>query len=100
MEERGSGGHDGPVRLTAWVNGDVQGVGFRWWTRMRAMELGLTGWARNTFDGRVEVIAEGPAAQVQRLLEALRGSQSPGWVRSVNDRSTPAEGGMSGFDAR
>ncbi|MEO6703969.1 MAG: acylphosphatase, partial [Jatrophihabitantaceae bacterium] len=32
-----------PVRLTAWVHGQVQGVGFRWWTRSRALELGLTG---------------------------------------------------------
>ena len=39
--------------------GRVQGVGFRWWTRARALELGLTGWARNTQDGRVEVVAEG-----------------------------------------
>ena len=29
------------VRLTAWVHGYVQGVGFRWWTRSRALELGL-----------------------------------------------------------
>ena len=33
------------VRLTAWVHGHVQGVGFRWWTRSRALELGLTGFA-------------------------------------------------------
>ena len=28
------------VRLSAWVHGQVQGVGFRWWTRARALELG------------------------------------------------------------
>ncbi|EFD48512.1 acylphosphatase acyP, partial [Mycobacterium tuberculosis T17] len=31
------------VRLTAWVHGWVQGVGFRWWTRCRALDLRLTG---------------------------------------------------------
>ena len=36
------------VRLTAWVHGHVQGVGFRWWTRSRALELGLTGLRRRT----------------------------------------------------
>ena len=41
------------VRLTAWVHGRVQGVGFRWWTRSRALELGLTGYAANRPDGRV-----------------------------------------------
>ncbi len=52
------------VRLTAWVRGRVQGVGFRWWTRARALELGLAGWALNLSDGRVEVVAEGPRRPV------------------------------------
>ncbi|MDT5237790.1 MAG: acylphosphatase, partial [Mycobacterium sp.] len=43
------------VRLTAWVHGYVQGVGFRWWTRSQALELGLTGYASNRPDGRVQV---------------------------------------------
>ena len=51
---------DPDVRLTAWVHGYVQGVGFRWWTRSRALELGLTGFAANTPDGRVQVVAQGP----------------------------------------
>ena len=38
------------ARLTAWVHGCVQGVGFRWWTRSRALELGLTGYASNRPD--------------------------------------------------
>ena len=50
-----------PVRLTAWVHGYVQGVGFRWWTRSRARELGLTGYAKNQNDGRVLVVAQGRA---------------------------------------
>ena len=61
-----------PVRCTVFVRGHVQGVGFRWWTRARALELGLTGWARNTADGRVEVVAEGPRATVERLVGLLR----------------------------
>ncbi|MDQ1730792.1 MAG: acylphosphatase, partial [Pseudonocardiales bacterium] len=44
-----------PVRLSAWVSGQVQGVGFRWWTRSRALELHLVGWAKNLPDGRVEI---------------------------------------------
>jgi len=48
------------TRMTAHVRGHVQGVGFRWWTRSRALELGLAGYAKNLADGRVEVVAEGP----------------------------------------
>jgi len=48
----------GPTaRLTAWVEGRVQGVGFRWWVRARALERGLAGVAENLVDGRVQVIA-------------------------------------------
>ncbi|MBN9643162.1 acylphosphatase [Corynebacterium mendelii] len=69
-------GEPGPVvRVTAWVHGRVQGVGFRWWTRSRALELGLSGSATNYADGRVLVAAEGPRAQCERLVELL--SQQP-----------------------
>lgn len=54
-------------RTTYFVRGHVQGVGFRWWTRARALELGLAGHARNMDDGRVEVVAQGDADAVTRL---------------------------------
>ena len=45
-----------PVRLSAFVHGYVQGVGFRWWTRSRALELGLVGYASNQAEiGRAHV---------------------------------------------
>src|SRR6185437_455819 len=72
-EPTGSG--TDPVRLTAWVRGRVQGVGFRWWVRSRALELGLVGSASNLDDGRVEVVAEGPRAACERLLELLTAPQ-------------------------
>ncbi|MCP2273834.1 acylphosphatase [Actinokineospora diospyrosa] len=90
----------GPVsgtRLTAFVRGHVQGVGFRWWTRSQALRLGLLGWARNTDDGRVEVVAEGPRERCDALLDALRSGQTPGTVVSVVERWDPAKGNLSGF---
>ncbi|NKQ56476.1 acylphosphatase [Amycolatopsis sp. K13G38] len=86
------------VRLTAWVSGRVQGVGFRWWTRCRALELGLVGSARNLADGRVEVVAEGPKDHCEQLLSALRSSASPGSVDRVVERWAQAQGGLHGFD--
>ena len=71
------------VRLTAWVHGYVQGVGFRWWTRARALELGLTGYAKNQVDGRVLVVAQGPRQACEALLELLRGARTPGRVDNV-----------------
>ncbi len=92
--------HAGAVRLTAWVSGAVQGVGFRWWVRSRALELGLVGHARNTEDRRVEVVAEGPRAACEALLTALRGPGAPGRVRGVVERWSAARGTASGFVER
>ncbi|MEU3309436.1 acylphosphatase [Nocardiopsis sp. NPDC055551] len=89
-----------PVRLTAWVRGRVQGVGFRWWARSRALEIGLTGAATNLDDGRVEVVAEGPRADCGRLLEHLRGGGTPGRVDSVIERWSPPGGSFDGFVER
>lgn len=69
------------ARLTAHVRGRVQGVGFRWWTRARALELGLAGSAVNLPDGRVEVVAEGPRPACEALLALLPGG--PGRVDHV-----------------
>jgi len=74
------------VRLTAFVKGRVQGVGFRWWTRARALELGLAGSATNLDDGRVQVVAEGPPEAAQALLALLRGGTAPGRVDAVVER--------------
>jgi acylphosphatase len=91
---------DRQARLTAWVHGRVQGVGFRWWTRSRATELGLSGYASNLADGRVEVVAEGPRASCARLLEALRSGATPGWVDTVVERWSEAKGNHVGFVER
>ncbi|MFJ9556960.1 acylphosphatase [Nocardiopsis sp. NPDC101807] len=88
------------VRMTAWVRGHVQGVGFRWWARARALELGLTGAATNLEDGRVEVVAEGPREACERLLGHLRGGGTPGRVDSVVERWAPAGGRFTGFVER
>jgi acylphosphatase len=85
------------VRLTAVVAGLVQGVGFRWWTRRRALELGLVGEVRNLPDGRVEVIAEGDQRACDALLAALGGPDAPGRVDSVVANWGAARGEWSGF---
>jgi acylphosphatase len=91
---------DDNARLTAWVHGRVQGVGFRWWTRRQALELGLSGYAGNLRDGRVEVVAEGPRADVARLLDALRSGKTPGWVDTVVERWSEPKGNHTGFVER
>ena len=92
------------VRLTAWVHGTVQGVGFRWWTRCRALELGLTGYAANQSDGRVRVVAQGPREAGEKLLALLEGGHSwpaqPGRVDKVVAEWSSADERFDGFVER
>ena len=84
------------VRLTAWVHGYVQGVGFRWWTRSRALQLGLTGFASNRPDGRVQ----GPRDDCQRLLDLLKSGETPGRVEKVVADWSEVGDAIAGFTER
>lgn len=88
------------ARLTVWVAGRVHGVGFRWWVRSAALELGLAGVAENLEDGRVKVIAEGSEAGCRELLARLEGPGTPGRVVRVTQRWDQPRGGFSGFVER
>jgi acylphosphatase len=79
-----------------YVSGRVQGVSYRAFARKHALELGLTGYAKNLEDGRVEVLACGEAEAIEELLGHLR--QGPPWseVRHVNEGAAAATS-VSGF---
>jgi acylphosphatase len=74
----------------------------RWWVRSRALEAGLTGWARNLDDGRVEVVAQGPEAKCRGLLEQLQsgaiGGGRPGRIDAVVERWSVANGSLGAAD--
>jgi acylphosphatase len=80
VEEKVSGevGMTGPdlnARIETYyvrVRGMVQGVGFRHATARRAHELGVSGWVANLPDGSVEAMLQGPANQIDRMLEWMR----------------------------
>lgn len=56
------------LRAHVYIEGRVQGVFFRDWTKKRAEELGLTGWVRNLGDGRVEAVFEGPKKFLEKMI--------------------------------
>ena len=55
-------------RVRVIVEGRVQGVFFRAYTKEEADRLGLGGWVRNRHDGSVETLIEGEAAAVDRMI--------------------------------
>ncbi|WP_406473024.1 acylphosphatase [Streptomyces sp. NBC_01615] len=89
------------ARLVVWVRGGVQGVGFRWFTRAKVLEIGgLSGFALNLDDGRVQVVAEGSRAECQSLLDWLQGDDTPGRVDGVTEIWDTPRGIYEGFAIR
>lgn len=86
-----------PLRVTALVQGTVQGVGFRYWTWRQAEKLGLSGSAENQADGSVRVVAEGPRWAVRDLLREIQGPDAPGAVFKVDAHYEDATGTLDGF---
>lgn len=60
------------AQARVFVSGFVQGVGFRHFVKSKAQEFGLTGWVRNTPDGRVEALFMGEKEKVEKVIEACR----------------------------
>lgn len=87
-------------RLRARVRGRVQGVGYRWFALQRGRELGLGGWVRNLPDGSVDVLAEGPDEDLQRMLQALRRGPVASRVTGVEEAWTEGTGEHPDFEVR
>ena len=82
------------------VSGDVQGVGYRFFTQRVAEELKLSGWVRNLYDGRVQVEVEGPREKVEELLARLRVGPRLSSVTDVAVTWKAASGSMRGFTVK
>jgi acylphosphatase len=65
------------------ISGEVQGVGFRWFVARHARSMGLSGYARNLPDGRVEVVVSGPDGVLPDLERLLRSGPANARVGSV-----------------
>jgi len=55
-----------------FVSGKVQGVGFRYFTYKVAKELDLNGYVRNTYDGKVEIIASGSEKSIEKFVKSIK----------------------------
>ena len=71
-------------RLHIIVHGRVQGVGFRYHTRIEASRLGLTGYVRNLSDGTVEIVVEGSPQSLNQLIEWTRQGPPTAEVKQVD----------------
>ena len=91
---------DEAVRVRAMITGAVQGVNFRAECREQAVQNGLTGWVRNSTDGSVEAVFEGPRDSVQRMLAWCERGPSAARVSKVATRWEEPAGEDTRFDVR
>lgn len=87
-------------RIEASVYGRVQGVGFRYATYHRAIQLHLTGWVMNRPDGSVRVVAEGTERELAMLAAWLHEGPAPAHVELVDFDWQDATGEFSNFTIR
>ena len=80
------------------IHGRVQGVWFRESMRLEAERLNVTGWVRNTPDGAVEAVIQGPAGAVEAMIEWAR--SGPPLARVDRVEIGEAQGQYSGFVKR
>jgi acylphosphatase len=85
--------------VTVRIEGRVQGVYYRAWTKQTARGLGLDGWVRNAGDGSVEAVFSGPAPAVDEMLKLCADGPPAAEVTAV---TITDEGGAppSGFKVR
>lgn len=88
------------VRAKVLLDGRVQGVGMRYHTQQKALDLGLTGFVRNLTDGRVEIICEGPAERVEELLTWFQVGSPQARVDTIALRYEEPEGRFNTFSVR
>jgi len=81
-----------PVRAHLWISGVVQGVGFRFFAERAARRHGVSGFARNLPDGRVETVAEGPRDAVEGFIAELKRGPAGALIQAVNIQWEAPEG--------
>ena len=87
------------TRIHAFVTGKVQGVGFRAFTsqKVETLNLKVTGWVKNLPDGRVELVAEGPATDLDRLMTEVAKGPAGSRVDAVERKDEAYTGGFAHF---
>ena len=89
-----------PVRVHLHISGLVQGVFFRAHTQEITSGLGLTGWVRNLFDDRVEIIAEGPKDSIEKLIQWCNQGPDGAMVEDVVVEWQDVTGEFKSFEIR
>lgn len=84
-------------RAHVYIDGRVQGVGFRHFVKTRARSLNLAGWVKNLNDGRVEAVFEGAGHNVKEIVDLCRQGPPASRVENVNVRWEESQQDFNSF---
>jgi len=85
------------TRVHVYIQGRVQGVFYRHWTKKLAQRFGIVGWVRNLEDGRVEAIFEGEKGKIEKMIAACKKGPPLAFVSHIDVIKEEATGEFSGF---
>lgn len=88
------------ARLYCLISGLVQGVGYRFFCQRYAYRLNLTGYAKNLWDGKVEVVAEGDRDKLLQFLDHLKQGPSFAEVKKVEPYFQEFKGEFDDFTVK
>jgi len=86
--------------MHVFYEGRVQGVGFRYATKQISMGFEVTGWVRNTSDGRVELRVRGEEGEIAAFLREVRESQLAQHIHGEKKNEVSAGEDLTGFAIR
>ena len=82
------------------ISGKVQGVWFRANTKNKAEQLGITGWVRNTNDGKVEALFEGEDDNIKEMIEWCKHGPTMAKVTDVRVKRNPDQDECNSFSIK
>ena len=86
--------------FTGVIRGRVQGVGYRYFAKNKADELGLVGWVRNLPDGSVEIQATGAPSSLEQFMQRLKEGPIGSRVVDAEFQWIQSNGDPKGFEIR
>jgi len=88
------------ARAHLFIEGRVQGVFYRSFTRDIAHTLGLRGWVKNLYDGRVEAVFEGKKELIEKAIQECYGGPLGARVTNIEVKWEELTGDLKGFSVK
>jgi acylphosphatase len=88
------------IRVHIWVQGRVQGVGFRAHVEYYGLQIGVTGWVRNVGYDTVETVGEGTRIQIDKFIEMVKQGPRSSRVDEARMEYETVSGEFDGFGVK